>query len=137
MSENQATRAVVLVVDDEDAIRAMVRRILEMYRYEVVEASNGEHALEVLKEHPGVGLIVADVSMPGLQGDEMAQRMRAERPDLKVLNVTGNSDTLFDRLGSLWNGQAFLDKPFTASGLAEAVSLLLYGTVKTPLHLSA
>jgi FixJ family two-component response regulator len=65
--------------------------------------------------------------MPGLGGDEMVSRIRTTRPDLKVLYVTGHIDKLMDSR-PLWEGEAFLDKPFTAAGLTEAVSLLLHGS---------
>jgi FixJ family two-component response regulator len=69
--------------------------------------------------------------MPRLGGDEMVSRIRAVRPDLKVLFVTGHIDRLMDAR-PLWEGEAFLDKPFSAIGIREAVALLLYGTVKRP-----
>jgi len=109
-----------------------VRRVLESYWYEVVEASSGEEGLHVFRDLLRLDLVIADLVMPGLQGDEMVQRISAQRPHVKVLYVTGYADTLFDRLGTLPKGQAFLDKPLTADGLAEAVSLLLYGTIWTP-----
>jgi FixJ family two-component response regulator len=67
--------------------------------------------------------------MPELGGKEMVRRIRATRPDLKVLFVTGHIDLLMDAR-PLWEGEAFLDKPFSAAGLREAASLLLHGTVK-------
>jgi FixJ family two-component response regulator len=68
--------------------------------------------------------------MPELGGDEMARRIRATRPDLKVLYVTGHIDRLMDERPLLWDGEAFLDKPFTAQALLEAVSMILFGTLK-------
>ena len=120
---------VVLVVDDEDAIRRMSRRILEKGGYRVMEASNGTEALALLADDTPLDLLMADLEMPELAGEEMARRIRAARPDLKVLYVTGHIDRLFDER-RLWEGEAFLDKPFTAGGLLEAVSLILYGTLK-------
>jgi FixJ family two-component response regulator len=67
--------------------------------------------------------------MPDLGGEEMVRQIRAARPDLKVLYVTAHIDRLLDVRKMLWEGEAFLDKPFTAQGLIEAVSLLLYGTL--------
>ncbi len=74
---------------------------------------------------------MADLDMPELGGDEMVRRIRATRPDLRVLYVTGNIDRLLDdERPELRDGEAFLDKPFSAVGLLEAVSLILYGTLK-------
>ena len=72
---------------------------------------------------------MADLDMPELGGDEMLRRVRTTRRDLKVLYVTGHVDRLMDAR-PLWVGEAFLEKPFSAAGLTEAVSLLLHGTLK-------
>jgi CheY-like chemotaxis protein len=119
----------VLVVDDEAPMRTLERRVLEGSGYEVQEASNGEEALALLKSGQPLALLVADLDMPVLAGDEMVSRVRALRPDLKVLFVTGHIDRLMDAR-PLWEGEAFLEKPFSNAGLREAVSLLLYGTTK-------
>ena len=67
--------------------------------------------------------------MPELTGDEMVRRIRAARPELKVLYVTGHIDLVMDAR-PLWEGEAFLEKPFNQTGLLEAVALLLHGTLK-------
>lgn len=123
-----ATRT-VLVVDDEAPMRNLERRVLEESGYEVVEAADGQQALDYLKNGPPLALLVADLDMPVLAGDEMVSKVRALRPDLKVLFVTGHIDRLMDAR-PLWEGEAFLEKPFSNAGLREAVSLLLYGTTK-------
>ena len=76
-------------------------------------------------------LLMADLEMPELTGDEMARRIRLGRPDLKVLYVTGHIDRLLDERPVLWEGEAYLDKPFSADGLLEAISLLLFGVLRT------
>jgi CheY-like chemotaxis protein len=117
----------VLVVDDEEGIRMLERRVLEGQGYTVIEASNGLDAIALLATGAHADLLMADLDMPGLGGDEMVSRIRTTRPDLKVLYVTGHIDKLMDSR-PLWEGEAFLDKPFTAAGLTEAVSLLLHGS---------
>jgi CheY-like chemotaxis protein len=117
---------IVMIVDDEDGIRLLERRVLEAEGYTVVEASNGLEAIAQLSTGAHVDLLMADLDMPELGGDEMVRRVRTTRPDLKVLYVTGHIDKLMDAR-PLWEGEAFLDKPFTAAGLSEAVSLLLRG----------
>jgi CheY-like chemotaxis protein len=119
----------VLVVDDEPGIRQIARRILEDGGYEITEAEGGLEAIALLAQGHPLDLLMADLDMPGLGGDEMVRRIRATRPDLKVLYVTGHIDRLMDAR-PLWEGEAFLEKPFNPVGLREAISLLLYGTVK-------
>ncbi len=128
----QSAQPVVLVVDDEQPIRLAARRILEANGYKVLEAENGARALELLSDDVVVDLLMADLEMPELTGEEMARQLRAQRHDLKVLYVSGYVDRLFDERPMLWEGEAFLEKPFTFEGLSEAVSLLLFGTLKPP-----
>jgi two-component system cell cycle sensor histidine kinase/response regulator CckA len=120
----------VLVVDDEDLIRQLARRVLEGEGYQVTEASSGLEAIALLAGGAPLDLLMADLDMPELGGDEMVRRIRTTRPDLKVLYVTGHIDRLMDARPVLWEGEAFLDKPFSTKGLLEAVSLILYGTLK-------
>ena len=109
-------------------MRALARRILESDGYTVAEAGDGLAAIPLLSEQK-FDLMVADLNMPKLGGDELVCRIRCAHPDLKVLYVTGHIDSLMD-VRSLWEDEAFLEKPYTAAGLAEAVSLLLYGTIR-------
>ena len=125
------TPATVLVVDDEAPIRQIERRVLEEAGYEVTEASAGLEAIEMLSHGAPLELLIADLDMPGLSGDEMVARIRMLRPDLKVLYVTGHIDKLMDAR-QLWAGESFLEKPFNAAGLLEAASLLLYGSIAKP-----
>jgi two-component system cell cycle sensor histidine kinase/response regulator CckA len=119
----------VLVVDDEAPIRHMARRILEDHGYRVTEASDGMEAASLLAQNSKIDLLIADLAMPKLGGDALVCQIRCAHPDLKVLYVTGRIGSLMDAR-ALWEDEAFLEKPFTAVGLAEAVSLLLYGTIR-------
>ena len=121
-----AVEPLVLVVDDEEPIRQLERRILESGGYRVIEASHAGEAFALLQNDIQVDLVIADLQMPDLGGEEMARRIRRDRHDVKVLYVTGHIDELMDERSTLWEGEAFLDKPFTAKALLEAVSLLLY-----------
>jgi CheY-like chemotaxis protein len=132
MKANTTRAAVVLIVDDLEAMRKLERRILEKAGYQVMEASDGPAAIALLDDDRPLDLLVADLDMPDLLGDEMARRIRAKRPDLKVLFVTGHADRLFAEQQTLWEGQAFLEKPFTPAGLLEAVSLILHGVLRAP-----
>jgi two-component system, cell cycle sensor histidine kinase and response regulator CckA len=128
----QDAQPVVLIVDDEAPIRTAARRILESDGYRVLEAENGARAIELLTDDVAVDLLMADLQMPELAGEEVARQFRAQRHDLKVLYVSGHVDRLLDERPTLWEGEAFLEKPFTLEGLSEAVSLLLFGTLKPP-----
>ena len=82
-----------------------------------------------MESEPPFDLLVTDLRMPGMGGDELARQVRQRQPELKVLYLTGFSDQLFRDKGAMWEGEAFLEKPVTATGLLEAVSLLLYGRI--------
>jgi len=123
---SNAVEPLVLVVDDEEPIRQLERRILESGGYRVIEASRAFEAFALLQKDLQVDLVIADLQMPDLGGEEMARRIRRDRPEIRVLYVTGHIDELMDERSTLWEGEAFLDKPFTAKALLEAVSLLLY-----------
>jgi two-component system cell cycle sensor histidine kinase/response regulator CckA len=128
-AKSETTRRHVLIVDDEAPVREVQSRMLTQAGYEVAGVDEAEKALQIIREGKTVDLVIADVHMPGMNGDEMARRIRALRPDLKILFVTGFADTLFNSQPVLWEHQAFLDKPFTRQGLIEAVSLLLDGNL--------
>ena len=132
MAKKTRSAPTVLVVDDEEQIRMVERRILERAGYHVLEAADGPSAIALLDENMPLDLLLADMEMPGLLGSEMARRIRRNRPGLKVLFVTGHADRLFEEQPLLWDGEAYLDKPFNAEGLLEAVSLLLFGTLNAP-----
>ncbi len=122
---------VVLLAEDEVPMLEMERRILESGGYQVVTAGNGGEALARLNENRQIGLLVADIEMPEITGDDLARLVKGHRPGLKVLFVSGNTRRLFEGQSLLAEDEAYLDKPFTAVGLLEAVSMLLYGT-RTP-----
>jgi CheY-like chemotaxis protein len=118
----------ILLVEDAQRVRAVVREILEMSGYAVLEARHGAEALEVSNQHAGpIHLLVTDVVMPQMSGRELAQRLATLRPDLKVLYMSGYTDDAIVRHGVLASGIAFLSKPFTPDALALKVRELLDG----------
>jgi len=120
----------VLVVEDDDAVRGFVQRILDEDGYVVDASATGADALTRIHEGRTYDLVVADVCMPEMSGPQMVARMRQTGSQAKVLYVTGFADQLFDeRDDQLWADEAFLDKPCTVQGLREAVSLLLHGQI--------
>ena len=130
----ESPKSVVMVVDDEDSVRKLACRALELAGFRVIEARDGVEALGLINDATPVDLLCADMNMPVLAGDEMARQFRLRQPDLKVLYVSGFVDSLFEKRHTLWQGEAFLEKPFTSKGLVQAVSLLLAG--RTDLSLS-
>jgi CheY-like chemotaxis protein len=126
---NKSDQRLILVVDDEPAIREMERRILEKGGYRVIEATGAGQALGLLQDGTPVDLLIADLDMPELSGEEMVLRIHARWPNLKVLYVTANIDRLLNVRSLMWDGEAFLDKPFTSQALIEAVALLLTGSL--------
>ena len=114
----------ILVVEDESSLRDMTARMLESAGYRVMTARNGEDALELLHDYPAIDLVITDVVMPGMSGPDLAQRLSAARPRLKVLFVSGYTD---DKLGAVltMNGANFLPKPFTVTVLTRKVRQIL------------
>jgi two-component system, cell cycle sensor histidine kinase and response regulator CckA len=123
-------RPIVLIADDDPGVRVVARRFLQADGYDVIEAADGDAALALLDNSAPVDLLYADLAMPGMQGEEMARHARLKHPDLKILHVSGVIDRLLNERPVLWQDEAFLEKPFTASGLQEAVALLLFGSLK-------
>jgi two-component system, cell cycle sensor histidine kinase and response regulator CckA len=110
----------VLVVEDEDGVRAPVRRILLAHGYRVLEAADGPSALRVAEEQPGkIDLLLTDVVMPGMNGGELARRLRRLRPGIRVVFMSGYSAEAVAMHGELSPGAAFLQKPFSVEELTE------------------
>ena len=120
----------VLIVDDEPPVRKTLRRVLTALGHNVIEARDGVEGLAALRLAEKIDLVVADLEMPLLGGSEMTSQIRASHPDVKILYVTACIDSLLDKR-SLWQDEAFLEKPFTVTGFREAVSLLLYGSTRS------
>ena len=117
----------VLIVDDEEAILMFVERVLREAGYTTAVALDGPTAIAAVAKIGSIDVLVTDVMMPGMTGDELARRLRQADPQIKVLYLTGYSDRLFKEKTMLWEGEAFLDKPCTITGLVQAISLLLFG----------
>ena len=120
-----------LVVDDEESVRRFVERALREAGYQTAVAPDGPEAIDVASKLESFDILVTDVMMPKMTGDELARRLRKGEPGLKVLYLTGFSDRLFKEKVTLWQDEAFLDKPCSVKGLLEAVALLLFGRVDT------
>ncbi|PWW04418.1 two-component system cell cycle sensor histidine kinase/response regulator CckA [Hoeflea marina] len=118
--------AVVLLVEDEEAVRRGGKRILEARGYEVHEAGNGVEALEVLEELGGkVDIIVSDVVMPEMDGPTLLRELRKDYPDMKFIFVSGYAEDAFARNLPADAKFGFLPKPFSLKQLATAVREML------------
>ena len=125
-------RSRVLIVDDEDSVLRFVDRVLREAGYQTITARTGEDAIDVASREAPFDLLLTDLMMPGMRGDELARRLRQNDPDLKVLYLTGFADQLFAERQVLWVGETFIEKPVTMTALNEAVSLALFGHTRGP-----
>jgi CheY-like chemotaxis protein len=112
----------ILLVEDEQAVRALARQVLEMCGYEVLEARDGAEAVSICEGVDGViDLLVTDVVMPQISGSELAEQLSVLRPEMQVLYMSGYTDDAMVRHG-LGDGTAnFIQKPFTPENLAHKV----------------
>jgi len=124
--EMPAGTETVLLVEDEEAVRLLTRRILERAGYRVFDAANAEQAEALFERHGSVfNLLVTDVIMPGASGPRLFERLARQRPDLKVLYVSGYTGDTIVHQGELAPGVEFLRKPFTADALNRRVREVL------------
>ena len=116
----------ILLVEDEDSVRKLARRVLESQGYTVLESINGEDALRLAADYGGViDLLLSDVVMPEMGGRLVAERLVAARPETAVLFMSGYTDDEILRRGLLERGQRLLQKPFTATALCHEVRSVL------------
>lgn len=116
----------ILVVEDEDAVRSLVRRVLESQGYTVLTASAGEEATCLCEQREGaIDLLLTDVVMPGLSGRKLADHLGLSRPGMKVLYMSGYSDNAIVHQGVLDPNTAFLQKPFTPDSILRKVREVL------------
>ena len=121
-------RGTVLLVEDEDAVRSFAARALGQRGYRVLEATTGTEALEVFASHNGeVDLVVSDVVMPEMDGPTLMKHLRSERPDVKIIFISGYAEDAFRRNLSDNEEFMFLQKPFDLKELAAAVKAALQG----------
>ena len=111
----------ILVVDDDPGVRSLAKDVLEINGYTVLDTSDPRHALRIAREHPGpIELLLTDVVMPLMNGPELAERLVAIRPEIRVLFMSG-----FDVSGILAPGAPLIAKPFDVRALPRRVRDLL------------
>jgi two-component system, cell cycle sensor histidine kinase and response regulator CckA len=111
----------ILLVEDDPAVRQLTERILTTAGYRVLLAVDGEHALAVARAHDTIDLLVTDVIMPGMNGQQLADRLTEQRPGLPVIFMSAYTSGVLTHTETV----AFLDKPFTAAALTEKVHSVL------------
>ena len=123
---DQSGTETILLVEDEPQLRALTRRILSSAGYSVIDAGSGEEALSALGAHDGpVHLMLTDVVMPGMNGRDLATRVAAIRPEVKVLFASGYTDDAIFRHGVLDDGSHFISKPYAPAELRRKVREVL------------
>ncbi len=116
----------ILVVEDELALRSLTRVFLEAHGYTVLEAENGEAAILISAAHRGpVHLLLTDVIMPGMNGRELAEQLTTNRPEIRLLYMSGYTENAIGRNGTLDPQVNLLQKPFTSEMLARKVREVL------------
>jgi len=116
------------VVDDEPTVRMLVMEILEELGYAAIEAADGVSGLRVLQSDARVDLLVTDVGLPGgMNGRQMADAARINRPNLKVLFITGYAENAVVGNGHLEWGMHVMTKPFAMEALANRIKELIAG----------
>src|SRR5450755_1763828 len=116
----------VLLVEDEESVRQLVRETLAAKGYRVVEAENGEAGMGAAALHEGeIDLVITDVVMPGMGGRELVKQLAQTRPNTKVLYLSGYTEDAILSEGTIETGAAFLQKPFTLQNLSRKVREVL------------
>lgn len=116
----------VLIVEDDEAVRNLSKKILKQSGYNVLEAQDGEEALMVSRAYEGpLHLLLTDVVMPKMSGRELADRLQALRPEIKILFMSGYTDNAIIRHGTLESDVNFMQKPFTPELLSQRIRRIL------------
>ena len=116
----------ILIVENDDALRNLVRKILKLQGYRILDAENGIEALKVSKKHEGrIHLVITDVVMPKMGGRKLVERLRRLRPEMKLVYMSGYTDEAIVHHGVLMPGIEFLQKPFTSASLKRKVREVL------------
>ena len=125
----------ILLVEDDDRVRALVANMLRKNGYIVLLASAGDQALEIAAGHRGrIHLLLTDVMMPGMSGRLLSERLTAARPDTRVLYMSGYSDDAILLHGVKNSAAHFIQKPFSIDALAHKVRETLNGPSNIPVR---
>jgi len=124
-------RETILVVDDDEAVRALVVAILERADFKVISADSGPNAVSLSKKTDGkIDLLLTDWDMPEMSGIALGQALKLSRPDMHVMQMSGGAH---DTLMVLNYGWAFLQKPFVGAKLVEMVTAVMHSPDRSQL----
>ena len=119
---------IILFIEDDPSLRYIITRILSHHGYEVIEASNGIDALEIIqKRAPTIDLLITDMMLPKIGGVELSEKLKVMQPDIKVIFTSGLTPNHFSQYNLFAPGSTFLQKPFSPHTLIEMVKELLGG----------
>jgi len=125
-SQDKTKAKTILVVDDEDKLREILKLGLTRHGFSVLEAASGEDALQLSKDYlEPIHLLLVDVVMPGMSGVELAPQLLASRPDTKVILMSGYRDDQILLNAALNPNTPFFHKPFTIDSLIQTIDNLL------------
>jgi len=119
-----AAQSTILLVEDDDILRRLIQLILKTSGFDVLEAGRGLEALRVSRAYGGaIHLLITDLVLPELDGQNVADRLQDQRPGLRVLFISGHADEIAPRAGAV----NFLQKPFTPGAFLQSVNRILQG----------
>jgi len=116
----------ILLVEDESGVRELAYSVLKGYGYKVFKAASGEEAVSICNSLPNkIDLMLSDVVMPKMNGQQLSEYLKPRRPDMKVLFMSGYTDETILRYGVMQSTTAYLQKPFTPEGLGRKIREVL------------
>ena len=122
----QSRHETVLLVEDNDSVRLLVRQVLQSAGYTVLEATNGQEAIGIAGRHAGaIPIVITDVVMPGMHGPDLVDQLLPNCPEMRVLFLSGYTENASRLKGARGPGTSFLGKPFLPSEILAAVCELL------------
>jgi two-component system cell cycle sensor histidine kinase/response regulator CckA len=127
IEEGKPSGRTVLLVEDESGIRLALVRALSREGYDAIAAANGAEAMRLLSDRTDIDLIVTDLTMPEMTGEQLAHRVEAERPGLPVVLMSGYSPSLVESASGVRGGHHFLQKPFAIELFLRTVADALAG----------
>jgi DNA-binding response OmpR family regulator len=126
MSEGSGDRPTVLVVDDEEDLRDIMRRMLQRRGFDTMVAGDSESAIAACREHAGpIDVLVSDLGLPGASGGELSRAATALRPDMGVVYISGLPKDIAVTKGLIGDDALLVKKPFTSDLLIEALRLVI------------